>query len=53
MAEPIFMKLGVQILAPERISTAYIISPSHQSVYYIHILGKNVTAPTNKHETIE
>jgi hypothetical protein len=32
MAEPIFMKLGMYIMAPEPISTAYFINPSHQSV---------------------
>jgi hypothetical protein len=30
--EPIFMKLGMYIMAPEPISTAYYINPSHQSV---------------------
>jgi hypothetical protein len=32
MPEPIFMKLGMYIKAPEPISTAYFINPSHQSV---------------------
>jgi hypothetical protein len=32
MAEPIFMKLGMYIMAPEPISTAYFINPSRQSV---------------------
>jgi hypothetical protein len=32
MPEPIFMKLWVHIMAPEPISTAYLINPSHQSV---------------------
>jgi hypothetical protein len=32
MPEPIFMKLGMYITAPEPISTAYFINPSHQSV---------------------
>jgi hypothetical protein len=32
MPEPIFMKLGMYIMAPEPISTVYFINPSHQSV---------------------
>jgi hypothetical protein len=32
IAEPIFMKLGMYIMAPELISTTYFINPSHQSV---------------------
>jgi hypothetical protein len=32
MPEPIFMKPGMYIMAPEPISTAYFINPSHQSV---------------------
>jgi hypothetical protein len=32
MAESIFMKLGIYIVAPELISAAYFINPSHQSV---------------------
>jgi hypothetical protein len=32
MAEPIFMKLGMYIMAPEPILKAYFINPSHQSV---------------------
>jgi hypothetical protein len=32
MLEPIFMKLGMYITAPEPISTAYFINPSHHSV---------------------
>jgi hypothetical protein len=32
MPEPIFMKLGMYIMAPEPISSAYFINPSHQSV---------------------
>jgi hypothetical protein len=32
MPEPIFMKPGMHIMAPEPISTAYFINPSHQSV---------------------
>jgi hypothetical protein len=30
--EPIFMKLGAHIMAPEPIKSAYLINPSHQSV---------------------
>jgi hypothetical protein len=32
MAEAVFMKLGMYIMAPELISKAYFINPSHQSV---------------------
>jgi hypothetical protein len=32
MPEPIYMKLGMYIMALELISTAYFINPSHQSV---------------------
>jgi hypothetical protein len=32
MPEPIFIKLGLYIMAPEPMSTAYFINPSHQSV---------------------
>jgi hypothetical protein len=31
MAEPIFMKFGMYIMAPEPISTAHFIDPSHQA----------------------
>jgi hypothetical protein len=56
MPEPIFLKLGMYIIAPESISTAYFINPSHQTVcLYVYPpivarqrLGKNVTAATNK-----
>jgi hypothetical protein len=56
------MKFGVYIVAPEPITTAYFINPSHQSVclyvYPLNVvarqrLGKNVTAATNTHATIE
>jgi hypothetical protein len=55
------MKLGMYITAPERISTAYCINLSHQSVcLYVYptivakqLIGKNVTAVTNTHVTIE
>jgi hypothetical protein len=57
MPEPVFMKLGMYILAPEPISTAYFLNPSHQSVWmYIYpsfLLDKNVTAATNTKGTIE
>jgi hypothetical protein len=36
MPEPIFMKLGMYITAPEPISMAYFINLSHQSVY-LHV----------------
>jgi hypothetical protein len=51
MLEPVFMKLGMRIMATEPIPTAYYINPSHQSVC-LHVyplvvtkqrLGKNVT----------
>jgi hypothetical protein len=32
MPEPVFMKFGMYIMAPEPLSTAYFINPSHQSV---------------------
>jgi hypothetical protein len=51
------MKLGMYITAPEPISTAYFINPSHQSVcLYVYPpavirqwLGENVTAAANAH----
>jgi hypothetical protein len=54
MPQTILMKFGTCIIAPEPISTAYFINPSHQSVclyVYHHIvarqrLGKHVLAPT-------
>jgi hypothetical protein len=51
MPEPMFIKLGMCIMAPEPISMAYFINPSHQSVC-LHMyplisakqrLGENVT----------
>jgi hypothetical protein len=53
MAEPIFMKLGmyVYINAPEPISTVYFINLSPTAAR--QGLGKNVTAATNTHATIE
>jgi hypothetical protein len=61
MAEPIFMKIGVYVTAPEPNSSAYFISLSHQPVYlYVYLpvvarqrLGKNVTAITNTYATTE
>jgi hypothetical protein len=55
------MKLGMYIMTPESISTAYFINPSHQSVcLYVYSpivvkqrLGKNVTAATNSQAIIE
>jgi hypothetical protein len=55
------MKLGVYIMAPEPVSTAYFLNPSHQPVcLYVNPsivarqrLGKNVTAATNTHVPIE
>jgi hypothetical protein len=55
------MRLGMYIMAPEPISTAYFINPSHQSVclyVYPYIvarpgLGRNFTAATNTRETME
>jgi hypothetical protein len=59
--EPFFMKLVMYIMKPESISTAYFIHPSRQSVcLYVNpptvarqLLGKNVTAATNTHATVE
>jgi hypothetical protein len=59
MPEPIFMKPGMYIMAPEPISMAYFINPSHQSlclyVYPPNVakqrLGKNVTATKNTYAT--
>jgi hypothetical protein len=56
MLEPIFMKLGMYIMAPE----AHINGVLHKSlpsacVYIVarQCLGKNITAATNKHAKIE
>jgi hypothetical protein len=52
MPDPIFMKLGMYIMAPELVSTAYFINPSHESVclYPPNVarqwLGKHVPAAT-------
>jgi hypothetical protein len=61
MPEPIFMKLGMYIMAPDPNSTAHFIYPSHQAVrLYVYPpivarqqFGKNVTSATNTHGTIE
>jgi hypothetical protein len=55
------MKPGMYIMAPEPISTAYFINPSHRSVCrYVYPpivarkrLGKNVTVATKTHAAIE
>jgi hypothetical protein len=57
MPEHMFMKLGMYIVAPELISAAYFINPSHQSVcLYVYPstfarqgLSKNVNMATNTH----
>jgi hypothetical protein len=61
MPEPVFMKLGMHIMAHEPISAVYFINPYHQYVcLYVYPpivagqqLGKHVTAATNTHATIE
>jgi hypothetical protein len=61
MPELIFMKLGMYIMACEPISTAYFVNPPPISLcLYVYPaigpwqrLGKNVTAATNTHATIE
>jgi hypothetical protein len=60
MPNPLFIKLGMYIMAPEPISTAYFINPSHQSLcMYVYSivarqrLGINVTGAKNKHATEE
>jgi hypothetical protein len=55
------MKLGMYIMTPEPISTAYFINPSHESLcLYVYppivasqLLGKNITVATNAQATIE
>jgi hypothetical protein len=40
-SEPIFMKLGMYIMAPERISTAYFANTARQSVcLYVYPLNR-------------
>jgi hypothetical protein len=60
MPEPIFMKLGMYILAPEPISAAYFINPCHQFMSVCvsptvarQRIVKNVTVVTSKHAAIE
>jgi hypothetical protein len=61
MPGPIYMNLGMYTMAPEPISTAYFVSPSHQPVgLYVYPavvarqrLGKNFTAASNINITIE
>jgi hypothetical protein len=54
MSEPIFMELGMCILALEPISTAYFINPFHQSVCVARQqLGKNITTAMSTHTTTE
>jgi hypothetical protein len=54
MLEPIFMKLGMYIVATKPMSTAYFINPSrHSAVVSRQRLGKNVTAASNTHAAIE
>jgi hypothetical protein len=59
MPEPIIMKPGTYITAPEPITTAYFTNPSHQSVcLYVYPslifarqrLGKHVPTATNTHK---
>jgi hypothetical protein len=60
MTEPISMKLGMYIMTPEPISTAYILNPSHQFVSicvspcrrYARAREKD-TAATNTRATME
>jgi hypothetical protein len=61
MAEPVFMELGMYIMATKPISKAYFINPFHQSVcLYMYApivamqqLSKNGTAAINTRTTIE
>jgi hypothetical protein len=48
MPESVFMKLGMYIMAPEPISTAYFIL-----IVARQRIGKNVTTETNTHGIIE
>jgi hypothetical protein len=57
--EPVFIKLGVYIMASEPISAAYFINPSRQSLWlYVYPsiiarqqLSRNVTEATKAHAT--
>jgi hypothetical protein len=61
MPEAIFKKLGMHIMVPESISTAYFVNPSHHSVcLYVYPpivarqrLSINVTVAMNTHPKIE
>jgi hypothetical protein len=61
MSHTIFMELGMHIMAPEHISTAYFINPSHQYVcLYVYPfivarqrLGKDITIAMSEHTTTE
>jgi hypothetical protein len=60
MSKPMSMKLGIYILVPEPVSTAYLINRSHQSVcldmspsFARQRLSKNVTAVTNTQATVQ
>jgi hypothetical protein len=61
MPEQIYMKLSMYIMEPELILIAFFVNPSQNSAcLYVYPptvdrqrLGKNVTASTNTHETIE
>jgi hypothetical protein len=61
MPEPIFMKLGMHIMATAPISREYFMNPNHQSVcLYVSApivarqrLGKNVTATMNTYAKIQ
>jgi hypothetical protein len=63
MPEPGFIKPGMKayIMAPEPISSAYLINPTHQSVcLYVYPstvarqrLAKSFTIATNTHATVE
>jgi hypothetical protein len=60
MPEQIFIKFGMYIMAPEPISTAYFVNPSHHSIciYMYHIfvprqrLVKKVTVAKNIHTSL-
>jgi hypothetical protein len=55
-AEPIFIQLGIYIVAAEPISTAHFINPSHQSVclyVYLPTVAYNFSAAMNTQATLE
>jgi hypothetical protein len=61
MPEPVSMKIGMYIMAPEPISKAYFINPSHHSTcLYVYApfiarqrLDKNFTAAKDIHAILE